>query len=96
MEAVKEKNLDKTQLEEYRDDLSNLYASMHLELAGLEKEEAMFFLFAKQKEPTLTDVSVKRGWRAMPEGQRMIQLSHEVKACEKLLSSIKSRIYAQY
>ena len=36
--SVKEHNLSKDQLENYRDQLSNLYAEMNIEMADLEKE----------------------------------------------------------
>ena len=40
--AVKEKTLSKEQVEGYRDDLANLSAQMFLEMADLEKAEALF------------------------------------------------------
>ena len=40
--AVKEKNLTKEQIEAYRDDMSNVYAQMQMEMADLEKKEALF------------------------------------------------------
>lgn len=92
IKAVQEKNLTKTQLEEYRDDLSNLYALLMFEMAELEKKEALFFVESK----LATDIAKKRVWRATTEGQRLIELSRYAKACEKMLSSLKSRIYATY
>lgn len=41
IEAVKEEKLSKDQLENYRDNLSNLYAEMQFELAELEKQKAL-------------------------------------------------------
>ena len=41
--AVKEKNLSKEQLEDYSDQMSNLFAEMMLELADVEKEKAIYF-----------------------------------------------------
>lgn len=95
LESVKEKNLTKTQLEEYRDDLTNLFASMMFELAELEKAEALFF-HREMGNPNLTDAAIKRMWRATLEGQRLIELNRYQKATEKVLSSLKSRIYAIY
>lgn len=92
LEAVKEKNLNKTQLEEMRDDMTHLFSSIMLELAELEKSEALYFL--KEKTPDNSDVSIKRMWRATLEGQRLIELSRYQKALEKEISSLKSRIYA--
>lgn len=98
-EKVKEKNLTKTTLEEYRDDLTNLYAQMMFELAELEKTEALYFMALKNASPTdkdISDVAIKRLWRATPQGQRLIELNRYHKATEKILSSLKSRIFAQY
>lgn len=98
-ESVKEKNLTKTDLESYRDDLTNLFASMQLEMAELEKLEAVYFLQMKQSTPSdkeLTDVSIKRMWRGSLQGQRLIELNRYQKATEKVLSSLKSRIFAIY
>ena len=94
--AVQEKNLNKSELESYRDDLTNLFASMQLELADLEKAEAIYFLEAKQMDEKLTDVGIKRLWRGTPSGQRLIELNRFQKATEKVLSSLKSRIFAVY
>lgn len=92
IKAVNEKNLTKTQLEDYRDDLSNLYAQMMFELAELEKAEAIYFLESKEE----TDVAKKRAWRGTEKGQRLIELNRYQKATEKILSSLKSRIYATF
>lgn len=93
-DAVKEKNLTKTQLESYRDELTNLFASMMIEMADCEKEEAIFFSKAKEANPDLTDVAIKRSWRSSDAGLRLIVLNRYQKAVEKVLSSLKSRIYA--
>ena len=92
IKAVDENNLTKPQLEEYRDKLANLAALMQLELADLEKAEALFFLENKQD----TDVATKRAWKGSAKGQRMIELTHYYKAAEKILSSLKSRLYSIY
>lgn len=89
-QVVKEENLTKTQLENYHTQLTSLFATMMLELATLEKKEAMFFLEQKKE----SDVATKRAWRGTPEGQRLIELSRFSKACEKVLSSLKNRMYA--
>ena len=92
IKAVKEKNLPKDKLEEYRDDLSNLAAEMQFEMADLKKEEAIYFMEHRQD----TDVATKRAWRITKSGQRLIELSHYYKATEKILSSLKSRLYDRY
>ena len=40
---VREKNLSKEQLEAYRDQMCELYALMTVEMADIEKKEAIFF-----------------------------------------------------
>lgn len=92
LEAVKEKNLSKEKLGEYRDELANLAAQIQLELADLKKAEALYLLdHAKE-----TAIATKTAWNATKEGQRLIELSHYYKACEKILSSCKSRLYEIY
>ena len=89
--AVKEENLDKDQLENYRDNLSNLYAEMQLEMADLEKLEALFM--------EATDTSVARAkvlWKATSSGQRLIVLKRYCLATKELLNSLKSRLYSIY
>ena len=86
--AVKEKNLSKEQLESYSDELSNLYAMMTLEVADLEKEEALFL--------EKTDATVARAkvlWKATPSGQRLIVLKRYLLATKEMLNSLKSRTF---
>lgn len=92
LEAVKEKNLSKDALEAYRDDLSNLYAAMQLELADVRKAKALFMFESALK----TVASKEIAWSADPRGQREIELSHYSKGVEKVLSSLKSRLYNVY
>lgn len=91
-ETVKEENLTKTDLEKLHQSLVALFAGIHLETAELEKEEALYL----DKFTEETDAARKRKWRATPSGQRLIELKHMSKATEKVLSSIKSRLYAIY
>lgn len=93
-EAVKEEHLGKDQLEKYRDMLSSLYADMQVEMASIEKGEALFFY--EKTSPEVTDISIKRLWLATAAGQRKILLNRYLKATEKILSSLKSRLYSQY
>lgn len=89
--SVKEKNLTKDQLENYRDELSSLYAEMQLEMADLEKEEALFM--------EKTDTTVARAkviWKATKEGQRLLVLKRYCLAVKELLNSLKSRLYSIY
>lgn len=90
--AIHEKDLTKSQLEEYHSDLTNLYALMHLEKAELEKSEAIFLIDQKKE----SSIATKNAWRATKDGQRLIELDHFTKAAEKLLTSLKSRLYSTY
>ena len=90
--AVKERNLTKDQLEEYRDDLSSLYAEMQLELAEIRKLKALYFIEKRAK----TDRETERNWQGSEKGLREIELAHYLKGTEKILSSLKSRLYNVY
>lgn len=92
IEAIKEKNLSKEQLEDYHLDMSRLYALMQLEKADLEKAEALYLIDQKKE----SSIATKNAWRATKDGQRLIELDHFTKAAEKLLTSLKSRLYSTY
>lgn len=92
LDAVKEKNLTKTDLESYRDELSSLFAAMQLELADIRKAKALFMFESSLK----TVASKEVAWGADPRGQREIELSHYSRGVEKVLSSLRSRIYQIY
>ena len=93
---IKEENLTRIQLEDYYEELTSLYGLIQLEMAEKEKAEAMYFLENKKDgEVERADVAIKRMWRGTPQGQRLIELSHYHKAVEKLLSSVKHRIFSQ-
>lgn len=83
--------LTKSQLEDLHSKLTNLFALMHLELAKLEKTEALYLCNHTEKN----DVSAKRKFSGTTEGLRINELKHFTKATEKLLSSVKNRIYSQ-
>ena len=93
-QAVKEEHLSKDALEKYRDQLSSLYADMQVEMADIEKTEALYFY--SKTSPEVTDVSIKRAWRATESGQRQILLNRYLKGTEKILSSLKSRLYSLF
>lgn len=91
--AVKEKNLSKDKLEEYRDQMSSLFAEMQIEMADLERSEALFM------EKDYGDESVaqiKIWWKATDDGQRLIVLKRYCLATKELLNSLKSRLYSIY
>lgn len=88
--SVKEKNLSKEQLEGYADQLSALFAQMCLEVAELEKQEAMTM------NDLIDDMSVaqkKIFWKATKEGQRLIELKRYLLATKELINSTKSRVF---
>lgn len=91
IKAVKEKSLTKDQLEDYRDQLSTLFAEMMYEIADLEKEEALFPQIDGQ-----TAVARKNAWKATKSGQRLIVLKRYCLATKELLNSLKSRLYSIY
>lgn len=92
MEAVNESGLTKSALEEYHMKLTNLFGLASLELAEKEKMEAVFMANHQEK----TDISAQRKWKACEDGLREIVLKRTVKVLEKLLSSVKNRIYSKY
>ena len=91
--AVKEKNLSKDQLEDYRDQMSNLFAQLQLEMAELEKEEAIFM---EQKTEQESVAQRKIEWKATKGGQRLIELKRYALALKEMLNSLKSRLYQIY
>jgi len=94
--AVKEKNLSKDQLENYRDEMSHVYAEMQMELAEVEKEKALRFEAMKIATPHDSDISLKRNWQASQKGLREIELKRYCLATKELLNSLKSRLYSIY
>ncbi len=89
--AVKEQNLSKDQLENYRDEMSGIFAQMQLEMADLEKQEA---LFMGKLEGSA--ISRKIAWKITESGQRLITLKRYCLATKELLNSLKSRLYSIY
>lgn len=89
IKAVNDRKLSRPQLEEYRDDMSSLYAQMQWELADIRKAKAIYF--DENKQPS--DKATERRWQVTKEGLREIELTHYAKGTEKMLSSLKSRIY---
>ena len=86
---VKEGNLDKYAIEQYHTELTSLYVEMETAMADLEKKEAIYLNECGEK----TRAGAERIWYATKEGQEMIELKHNLRASEKLLSSLKHRIY---
>ena len=89
IKSVKEQNLDKYQLENYASMLDVLQAEYELQLADIEKAEAMFL--ANCGEKTRAGATTK--WEASEQGQKGIELKRQLRAISKLASSVKTRIY---
>jgi len=86
---IKESSLDKTQLEEYSSMLDILCAEYELQLAEVEKAEAMFLANCGEK----TRAGANTKWDASEAGQKEIELKRQLRAISKLASSVKTRIY---
>lgn len=91
LEVVKDDKLPLNLIEKYRDEMVHLHSAMQIELADIEKEEAMYF--DKYSAPDVSDVSVKRKWRVTEKGQRGILLNRYIKVIVKEIDSLKSRVY---
>lgn len=90
---VKDETLSREDLEKYRDQLSSLFSEMQLEMATLEKEEAMFMGSGDVFSREFSVASKKVAWKATPSGQRLITLKRYALATKEMLNSLKSRIY---
>lgn len=93
LKAVREENLSKDSLENYHTTLSGLYGDIQIEIAGLKKDKAIFFIEADQALP---DVKIKRLWDASEKGQRLIDLESYAKATRVQLLSLRNRLYSTY
>ena len=89
---VKEKHLTKDQLENYRDELSGLFAQLMLEMAEIQKEKAMFI----ENHDAPTDIAKKRKWAVTPKGQREIELKAYSSATKEMLTSLRNRLFNFY
>jgi len=89
IKSVREEKLSREDLEKYQDQMIYLFAEIQLELAEIRKAKALYFI----EKRTKTDKDTDRNWQASKGGLREIDLAHYSKALEKLLSSLKSRIY---
>lgn len=93
IKQVKEQNLSKDQLEHYQQEMSYLYADLQLEMAELEKQEAIH-MASKEREQSVAEMKVY--WKGSKEGQRLIVLKRYSLATKTLLNSLKSRLYSIY
>lgn len=92
IKAIQEDKLPVEKLEAYRDSLVNFFAECQLELADIRKKKAIYMIENKAD----TAVATERNWQVTKDGQREIDLAHWSKATEKLISSLKNRIYRLY
>jgi len=90
IQEIDEKKLGKPELEQYYSKLSFLSAQLYLELADLEKNQAIF-MHDKNKEQKVNDRELE--WGVTPNGQRLIEVKNYIRATNKMLSSLKNRIY---
>lgn len=92
IESVLEDGLTKTQLEAFHTQLSSLYASYSLRMADLEKEEAIYIQSVSEGS-----IAARRAFHAATtSGLEQIEVKHNLRAIEKLLSSVKNRLYNHY
>lgn len=96
IKAVKEKNLTKEQIEEYRDQMSSLFAEMQLELSEIEKSKAVRMEEMRIATPTDSEARLKGNWQASEKGLREITLKRYCLATKEILNSLKSRLYSIY
>lgn len=93
IKSVVEQNLSKDQLEDYRNQMSSLFSQMMLEMAELEKSEALF-MNTKTTEESVAQKKIE--WKATEKGQRLIVLKRYALALKEMLNSLKSRLYSIY
>lgn len=91
IKEIKEETLPKESLEKYFDQITYLYCTMNERMAECEKAEALYIVEHKTKDST--DIAIRREWNVTEMGQEAFTLKRNIKSVEKLLSSIKSRIY---
>jgi hypothetical protein len=89
--AVKENKLPQEQLEQYHDQMSVVFAEMQMEMADLEKEEALFMAKDFGEKTSVADRKV--WWKASTNGQRLIVLKRYSVATKELLTSLKTRTF---
>ena len=94
LDEVKEQFLSKDKLENYHSLLSGIYADIQFEIADLKKIRAVFFFERGGKD--VSDISIKRAWEVTESGLKLIELESSIRAISKILSSLKSRLYAIY
>ncbi len=92
LEAVKEENLLKPDLEKYHKILCELKGEMKLELATILKKKFMFL--AENRE--LPAVHREINWKSSELGQREIDLKGFIGALNASLEGVKARLFSIY
>lgn len=94
IQKVKEKNLSQEQLEDYGDQMSSLFAEMMIEIADLEKYEALFMDSYQNVDGSDASVAQRKvKFKATKEGQRLIVLKRYSLATKEMINSLKSRTF---
>lgn len=96
IEEVKEEGLTKDQLEQYHTEIVHLDNLMRMEIAPIEKEEALFMGDEDVFKREFSVAAKKTAWKATEKGQRQIELNHYLKVTPKLLQSLRTRLYNIY
>lgn len=91
--SVKEKNLDKNQLEAYHSELCNLKAQLKQEFADLKKKKAIYMLGREQGESV---ASREISWGASHDGQRKFDIEGYIGSTTALIEGVKARLYNLY
>ncbi len=90
---IKDQNLTKTELEHLHSELCNLKAELHLELATLKKEKAMYLIGREVGESM---ASREASWSATERGQRKFEVEGYISSVKMWVESIKSRLFSVY
>lgn len=90
--AVKDINLNKSQLESYHQTFCELKGEMKLELATLLKKKAFFL--AEHKDLSVAQRKIE--WAVTQEGQRELDLKAYLGAVNANLESTKARLFSIY
>ena len=70
--------------------MSSLFAEMQIEMADLEKLEAIF-MYGKDERESVANRKIS--WKATPEGQRLNTLKKYSIATKEMINSLKSRTF---
>jgi len=92
---IREDTFSKEQTEKYYDNLSFFDIDVTLELARLEKLEAIFYLIEKESEEKKTEKDIDRKWKVTEDGGKMTLYKAYSKANARALKALQTRIYAK-